>query len=102
MSIQPVILCGGTRIWPLSRKAFRKQFVSLLDNKILLQLALERVAHLSSYLFISKKCLWRTSSGRKQLQKNSKYLFQPVYVTQPSTPSCMGKPASSSFFHNQF
>ena len=50
MSIQPVILCGGTRIWPLSRKAFPKQFVSLLDKKILLQLALERVAHPSSYL----------------------------------------------------
>ena len=57
MSIQPIILCGGTRNRPLSRKAFPKQFVSLLDNKILLQLALERVAHLSSYLFISKKCL---------------------------------------------
>ena len=57
MSIQPVILCGGTRNWQLSRKAFPKQFVSLLDNKIFLQLALERVLHLSCYFFISKKCL---------------------------------------------
>ena len=59
MSIQPVILCGGsgTRLWQLPRKAFPKPFVPLLDNKTLLQLTLERVAHLSSCLFLSKKCL---------------------------------------------
>ena len=46
--IQPVILCGGsgTRLWPLSRKAFPKQFVPLLNNKSLLHLTLERVAQL--------------------------------------------------------
>jgi mannose-1-phosphate guanylyltransferase/mannose-6-phosphate isomerase len=44
--IQPVILCGGsgTRLWPLSRKSFPKQFVPLINNKSLLQLTLERVA----------------------------------------------------------
>lgn len=43
--IHPVILCGGsgTRLWPLSRKAFPKQFIPLLGNKSLLQLTLERV-----------------------------------------------------------
>jgi mannose-1-phosphate guanylyltransferase/mannose-6-phosphate isomerase len=46
--IHPVILCGGsgTRLWPLSRKAFPKQFIPLLAGKSLLQLTLERVAHL--------------------------------------------------------
>lgn len=46
--ITPVILCGGsgTRLWPLSRKSFPKQFVPLLGQKSLLQLTLERVAHL--------------------------------------------------------
>ena len=46
--IQPVILCGGsgTRLWPLSRKAFPKQFVPLLNNKSLLHLTLERVGQL--------------------------------------------------------
>ena len=45
MKITPVILCGGsgTRLWPLSRKSFPKQFVPLIDNKNLLQLTLERV-----------------------------------------------------------
>ena len=46
--IHPVILCGGsgTRLWPLSRKAFPKQFIPLLGGKSLLQLTLERVAPL--------------------------------------------------------
>ena len=46
--IHPVILCGGsgTRLWPLSRKAFPKQFIPLLGDKSLLQLTLERVAQL--------------------------------------------------------
>ncbi|MBK0391964.1 mannose-1-phosphate guanylyltransferase/mannose-6-phosphate isomerase [Ramlibacter algicola] len=47
--IQPVILCGGsgTRLWPLSRKAFPKQFVPLIEGKSLLALTLERVAMLA-------------------------------------------------------
>jgi mannose-1-phosphate guanylyltransferase/mannose-6-phosphate isomerase len=47
--IYPVILCGGsgTRLWPLSRKAFPKQFIPLLGEKSLLQLTLERVAPLA-------------------------------------------------------
>ena len=47
--ITPVILCGGsgTRLWPLSRKSFPKQFVPLIGGKSLLQLTLERVALLS-------------------------------------------------------
>src|SRR3954449_7849418 len=48
--IQPVILCGGsgTRLWPLSRKAFPKQFVPLIEGKSLLALTLERVAPLAT------------------------------------------------------
>ncbi len=47
-SITPVVLCGGsgTRLWPLSRKSFPKQFVPLIGDKSLLQLTLERVAPL--------------------------------------------------------
>ncbi|MBK6008585.1 mannose-1-phosphate guanylyltransferase/mannose-6-phosphate isomerase [Ramlibacter ginsenosidimutans] len=47
-SITPVILCGGsgTRLWPLSRKSFPKQFVPLIGDKSLLQLTLERVGAL--------------------------------------------------------
>lgn len=47
--IQPVILCGGsgTRLWPLSRKSFPKQFVPLIDGKSLLELTLQRVLPLT-------------------------------------------------------
>ncbi len=38
---------AGTRLWPLSRKSFPKQFVPLIGNKSLLQLTLERVAHIN-------------------------------------------------------
>ncbi len=48
-NIVPVILCGGSgsRLWPLSRKSFPKQFVPLIDGKSLLQLTLERVAQVN-------------------------------------------------------
>ena len=50
VAILPVILCGGsgTRLWPLSRKSFPKQFVPLIGDKSLLQLTLERVRALSA------------------------------------------------------
>jgi len=39
-----VILAGGsgTRLWPLSRKSFPKQFLKLNENKSLLQKTVER------------------------------------------------------------
>ncbi len=48
--IQPVVLCGGagTRLWPLSRNSFPKQFVPLIDGCSLLQLTLQRVAKLNA------------------------------------------------------
>lgn len=48
-AVTPVILCGGsgTRLWPLSRKSFPKQFVPLINGKSLLQLTLERVGQVS-------------------------------------------------------
>ncbi|WP_376870456.1 mannose-1-phosphate guanylyltransferase/mannose-6-phosphate isomerase [Albirhodobacter sp. R86504] len=43
--ITPVILCGGsgTRLWPLSRKSYPKQFVPLLGGKTLFQSSAERL-----------------------------------------------------------
>ena len=37
--ITPVILCGGsgTRLWPLSRKLYPKQFISLINDNTLFQ-----------------------------------------------------------------
>ena len=37
--IIPIILCGGsgTRLWPLSRKLYPKQFISLINDTTLFQ-----------------------------------------------------------------
>ncbi|PKO50843.1 MAG: hypothetical protein CVU28_12145, partial [Betaproteobacteria bacterium HGW-Betaproteobacteria-21] len=52
--ITPVVLCrgSGTRLWPLSRKSFPKQFVPLINGKSLLQLTLERVRQLGPGLMV--------------------------------------------------
>lgn len=44
-TVQPIILSGGagTRLWPLSREAFPKQFLALFGEHSLLQQACERV-----------------------------------------------------------
>lgn len=44
-TIHPVILCGGsgTRLWPLSRKSYPKQFVPLFGDETLLQDCAERM-----------------------------------------------------------
>ena len=45
MNITPVILCGGsgTRLWPLSRADYPKQFINLGDNVTLFQKTLNRI-----------------------------------------------------------
>jgi mannose-1-phosphate guanylyltransferase/mannose-1-phosphate guanylyltransferase/mannose-6-phosphate isomerase len=44
--ITPVILCGGsgTRLWPLSRKSYPKQFVPLMGDNSLFQTSVQRLA----------------------------------------------------------
>ena len=44
MTITPVLLCGGagTRLWPLSRKSFPKQFADLIGGESLFQAAAKR------------------------------------------------------------
>jgi mannose-1-phosphate guanylyltransferase/mannose-6-phosphate isomerase len=48
--VQPVILCGGsgTRLWPLSRAGFPKQFLSLTGTESLFQCAALRLLDLRS------------------------------------------------------
>lgn len=52
MSIQPVVLAGGTgsRLWPLSRELYPKQLIKLTGNRSLLQATLERVHKLPDVL----------------------------------------------------
>ena len=50
IKITPVILCGGsgTRLWPLSRSAFPKQFLVLSGKTSLFQQAVDRLQQLQS------------------------------------------------------
>ncbi|MCG9101365.1 mannose-1-phosphate guanylyltransferase/mannose-6-phosphate isomerase [Laribacter hongkongensis] len=52
-TIQPVILCGGsgTRLWPLSRSGFPKQFLCLAGMESLFQQAARRLTELGSNEF---------------------------------------------------
>ena len=49
--IQPVLLSGGsgTRLWPLSRETYPKQFLALVGDDTMLQATWRRVAVLSSH-----------------------------------------------------
>ncbi len=55
--IRPIILCGGsgTRLWPLSRESFPKQFVPLIQGKSLLEMTLDRVKLLSSPICVTNE-----------------------------------------------
>lgn len=48
----PVILSGGsgTRLWPLSRSSYPKQFLPITEEKTLLHLTLERISKLNQKL----------------------------------------------------
>ena len=48
MTITPVLLCGGsgTRLWPLSRKSYPKQFVPLMGEETLFQASAKRLSGL--------------------------------------------------------
>ena len=50
IKVTPVILCGGsgTRLWPLSRTGFPKQFLCLTGNESLFQQAAQRLSQLGN------------------------------------------------------
>jgi mannose-1-phosphate guanylyltransferase/mannose-6-phosphate isomerase len=50
INVTPVVLCGGsgTRLWPLSRTGFPKQFLCLTGNESLFQQAAHRITNLGN------------------------------------------------------
>jgi len=57
VNIKPIILCGGsgTRLWPLSRESFPKQFVPLINGQSLLALTIQRVKSLSAPICVTNE-----------------------------------------------
>lgn len=84
--IIPVILCGGagTRLWPLSRKSFPKQFVPLVGQKSLLQLTLERVARIGGDAAPEVICLaaedhrFLVEDAMRAAQARGRIILEPV------------------------
>ncbi len=79
MKILPVILCGGTgsRLWPLSRESFPKQFCKLIkDSKLsLLQETYDRIREIPNLIqpliIANEKYRFLVSEQLKQINCNS-------------------------------
>ena len=54
--IYPILLAGGsgTRLWPLSRKSYPKQFSKLIGNKTLFQQSALRMVSSNNLKFASE------------------------------------------------
>lgn len=84
----PVILSGGsgTRLWPLSRSSYPKQFLSITEEKTLFQLTLERVSNLNHSLINFQNPIIVTNENHRfivaeqlrQQSTNAKILLEPV------------------------
>lgn len=69
MKVTPVILCGGsgTRLWPLSRSGFPKQFIALSGDQSLFQQAVQRVQALADDGFEMGRALIVTNEEHRFL-----------------------------------
>ena len=69
MKITPVILCGGsgTRLWPLSRQHYPKQFLKLVGDTTLFQQSIARAVALKSNDFQIEEILIVTNENHRFL-----------------------------------
>ncbi|NNH76577.1 mannose-1-phosphate guanylyltransferase/mannose-6-phosphate isomerase [Acinetobacter sp. ANC 5380] len=84
----PVILSGGsgTRLWPLSRSSYPKQFLSITEEKTLFQLTLERISNLNQSLINFQNPIIVTNENHRfivaeqlrQQKVTAKILLEPV------------------------
>ncbi|MFI7866492.1 mannose-1-phosphate guanylyltransferase/mannose-6-phosphate isomerase [Ectopseudomonas khazarica] len=88
-SIQPVVLCGGagTRLWPLSRSGFPKQFLCLTGNESLFQQSVKRLlggaaasdAVRSPYIICNDEHRFLAQEQLRELEvKDATFLLEPV------------------------
>lgn len=87
--IQPVVLCGGsgTRLWPLSRLGFPKQFLCLVGNDSLFQQSIKRLlggsesndAPSSPYIVCNEEHRFLAQEQLRELGvDNATFLLEPV------------------------
>lgn len=84
----PVILSGGsgTRLWPLSRSNYPKQFLPITEEKTLFQLTLERITQLNHaidkfhnpIIVTNENHRFIVAEQLRQQKLNAKILLEPV------------------------
>jgi mannose-1-phosphate guanylyltransferase/mannose-6-phosphate isomerase len=83
MSIIPVILCGGsgTRLWPLSRDSYPKQFLHLLENQSLFQATVERLRGITSenpVAVTNDKHRFLVAEQLREIDQKAEILLEPM------------------------
>ena len=79
-----VILCGGsgTRLWPISRTLYPKQFVKIFDNQSLFQKTLSRNIKVADSFFIvlnqEQYFMGLDQTDELNLSINRKFILEPV------------------------
>ncbi|WP_415893544.1 mannose-1-phosphate guanylyltransferase/mannose-6-phosphate isomerase [Neptuniibacter sp. PT8_73] len=81
--ITPVILSGGsgTRLWPLSRKMYPKQFLSLTSDKTMLQETVTRLSGLLTgglQVICNEEHRFLVAEQLRQIDKNGEIILEPV------------------------
>lgn len=86
--IQPIVLCGGagTRLWPLSRSGFPKQFLSLVGNDSLFQQSIKRLlgedlnhSPCMPYIVCNEEHRFLAQEQLRELKvENSTFLLEPT------------------------
>lgn len=84
MDIIPIILSGGsgTRLWPISRTTYPKQFLPLVNSdKTLLQETLSRthtIATADPYIVCNEDYQFIVSEQMKQIEKHARLILEPI------------------------
>jgi len=88
LTIVPIILCGGsgTRLWPLSRNGFPKQFLALSGTDSLFQQTVQRSLKISNQEMTATKPVIVTNEEHRflaveqlrELQLDASFLLEPV------------------------
>lgn len=75
----PVILSGGsgTRLWPLSRKGFPKQFLSFLGDETLFQNTVSRLAGISGHVQDVKGVVEQLRSQKRPESEWHRQMYRP-------------------------
>lgn len=81
--ITPVILSGGsgTRLWPLSRKMYPKQFLPLTSDKTMLQETVARLSGLGTgglQVICNEEHRFLVAEQLRQIDKSGEIILEPV------------------------